>query len=94
MKVGVLGAGSWGTALAMVLADNGNKVKIWSIIPEQIVEINEKRTNNAYLKDIQIPSGVTAVATLEEAVEGVDFIVMSVPSSVVRQVSAQLKIYC
>ena len=90
MKVGVLGAGSWGTALAMVLADNGNKVKIWSIIPEQIVEINEKRTNKAYLKDIQIPYGVTAVATLEEAVEDVDFIVMSVPSSVVRQVSAQL----
>ena len=90
MKVGVLGAGSWGTALAMVLADNGNKVKIWSIIPEQIVEINEKRTNKAYLKDIQIPYGVTAVATLEEAVEDVDFVVMSVPSSVVRQVSAQL----
>lgn len=90
MKVGVLGAGSWGTALAMVLADNGNKVKIWSIIPEQIVEINEKRTNKAYLKDVQIPSGVIAVATLEEAVEDVDFIVMSVPSSVVRQVSAQL----
>ncbi len=91
MKIAVLGAGSWGTALAMVLGDKGYEVKIWSIIPDQLIEINEKKTNSAYLKNVSLPSSITAVGTLEEAVEESDFIVMSVPSSAVRDVSKKLK---
>lgn len=91
MKIGVLGAGSWGTALAMVLADKDHEVKIWSIIPDQLKEINEKRTNNSYLKNITIPERITAVSTLEETIEGADYIIMSVPSSAVREVSKNLK---
>jgi glycerol-3-phosphate dehydrogenase (NAD(P)+) len=91
MKIGVLGAGSWGTALAMVLADKDHEVKIWSIIPDQLKEINEKRTNNSYLKNITIPERITAVSTLEETIEGADYIIMSVPSSAVREVSRNLK---
>lgn len=91
MKIGVLGAGSWGTALAMVLADKGYKVNIWSIIPEQLKEINENRSNNAYLKDVIIPQGITAVSTLEETIEDAEYIIMSVPSSAVREVARSLK---
>lgn len=91
MKIAVLGAGSWGTALAMVLSDKGYQVNLWSIIPEQVKEINEARRNNAYLKDIIIPEGIRAVALLEEAVMDVDFIVMSVPSSAVREVAKKIK---
>ncbi len=91
MKIGVFGAGSWGTALAMVLADKDHEVKIWSIIPDQLKEINKKRTNNSYLKNITIPERITAVSTLEETIEGADYIIMSVPSSAVREVSRNLK---
>lgn len=91
MKVAVLGAGSWGTALAIVLADKGNQVNLWSIVPEQISEINEKRTNSAYLKNVVLPEGIIAVNLLEDAVLDAKFIVMSVPSSAVREVAKNLK---
>ncbi len=91
MKVAVLGAGSWGTALGIVLADKGHQVNLWSIVPKQIIEINENKTNNAYLKDIVLPKGIKAVGLLEEAVLDAKFIVMSVPSSAVREVSRNLK---
>lgn len=90
MKVAILGAGSWGTALAMVLADKGNDVKIWSIIPEQINEINIERTNHAYLKNIKLPENIEAVSTMEEAVIGASFVIMSVPSGATRDVSRKL----
>jgi len=91
MKIGVLGAGSWGTALAMVLADKGFEVKIWSIIPEQLREINEARTNRMYLKEVTLPQGIIAVNSLEETIKEADYIVMSVPSSAVREVARNLK---
>ena len=48
-NIAVFGAGSWGTALAMVLADNGHEVRLWGHNQEQIDEINQKHTNKKYL---------------------------------------------
>lgn len=91
MKVAVLGAGSWGTALAMVLADKDYEVKIWSIFPDQVDEINKQRTNLAFLKDINLPENIVASGDLAQVVQGAEYIVMSVPSSAVREVSQKLK---
>ena len=53
-QIAVIGAGSWGTALSMVLADNGHEVRIFGNKPEQIQEINEGHTNEAYLPGVQL----------------------------------------
>ncbi len=53
--VAVLGAGSWGTALAIVLADNGHRVTLWGRSAETVDEINARRTNRRYLSDAVLP---------------------------------------
>src|SRR5690625_3005357 len=91
-NVAVLGAGSWGTALSIVLADNGHAVRLWSHRQEQVDEINQLHTNRRYL-DINLPENIKAYHTLETAVYEVETIVMVVPSKAIREVSKKLKDY-
>ena len=65
-KVAVIGAGSWGTALAIVLADNGHDVMLWARRQEQIDEINEKHTNQQYLPEIELPKSIVGTTDLRE----------------------------
>ena len=58
-KVAVLGAGSWGTALSIVLADNNHDVRLWSYRKDQVDEINETHKNQRYL-DVTLPSSIKA----------------------------------
>ncbi|WP_330949573.1 NAD(P)H-dependent glycerol-3-phosphate dehydrogenase [Virgibacillus sp. MG-45] len=88
-KVAVLGAGSWGTALSIVLADNGNDVRLWSHNEEQVNTINETHKNEKYL-EIMIPEHIKAYADLEEAVQDVSTIVLVVPTKAIREVCQQL----
>lgn len=88
-KVAVLGAGSWGTALAIVLADNGHDVRLWSYRKDQVDEINEQHTNEQYL-DVTLPTSLKAYADIEVAVSDVDAVVIVVPSSAMREVMAKL----
>ncbi|ANB57034.1 ketopantoate reductase PanE/ApbA family protein [Anoxybacillus sp. B7M1] len=90
-QIAVLGAGSWGTALAMVLADNGHGVRLWGQRPEQIKEINEKRTNEKYLPGIQLPEGITGYSSLSEALEAIDTAVLAVPTKAIREVLRKVK---
>ncbi|MEI3610800.1 NAD(P)H-dependent glycerol-3-phosphate dehydrogenase [Pseudogracilibacillus sp. SO30301A] len=84
-KVAVLGAGSWGTALAIVLADKGYDVRLWSHRKEQVDEINISHTNNRYL-DVSLPKKITAYQELKDAINEVEAICFVVPSSAIRDV--------
>ncbi|MEN8700790.1 NAD(P)H-dependent glycerol-3-phosphate dehydrogenase [Bacillus infantis] len=89
-KITVAGAGSWGTALAMVLADNGRQVRLWGHNPVQIKEINEQHTNQKYLPDIKLPSGIQGFTSLEEALDGVDTLILAVPTKAIREVAGRI----
>src|SRR5690625_4833903 len=91
-KIAVLGAGSWGTALSIVLADNGHDVRLWSYRNEQVTEINETQYNKRYLH-VQLPETLKAYADMEKAVEQADAVLIVVPSSAIREVVRTLKLY-
>ncbi len=84
-KVTVVGAGSWGTALAS-LASASTPTTLWTRRPELAETINRTRRNRDYLPDHQLPDGVTVTASLSEAVDGTDAIFMAVPSHGFREV--------
>ncbi|MDT8860025.1 NAD(P)H-dependent glycerol-3-phosphate dehydrogenase [Alkalihalobacillus sp. MEB130] len=84
-KVAVIGAGSWGTALAMVLADNDVDVKIWARRKEQIDEINEKHTNSKYLPDVVLSERIVGYENLATTVKGVDIVLLVVPTKAIRE---------
>ncbi|EKQ54015.1 MULTISPECIES: NAD(P)H-dependent glycerol-3-phosphate dehydrogenase [unclassified Clostridium] len=90
-KITFLGGGSFGSALAVLLAEKNNVVNIYNRDKNVVDEINIKRTNEKYLKDLYIPKGVTAFNNIEEAVDGADYIVLSVPSHVIRNMCIAIK---
>ncbi|MEW9699007.1 NAD(P)H-dependent glycerol-3-phosphate dehydrogenase [Paenibacillus sp. SI8] len=90
-KVSVLVAGSWGTALASVLADNGKQVLLWSRNEQQVLEINEKHRNSRFLEDAPLSPLIVATSSLQEAVEDADAIVLVVPSSGMREMAARIR---
>jgi glycerol-3-phosphate dehydrogenase (NAD(P)+) len=89
-EVAVIGAGSWGTALAIVLADNGLKVRLWGRRKEQIDEINEKHTNAHYLPGVTLPAAIEAYDRLDLAIKEVETIVLVTPTKSMRDVLGQL----
>lgn len=89
-KVVVLGAGSWGTALAMVLADNNHEVRLWSHNPSQVDEINNEHKNHKYLPNIDLPEGIRAYSSLEEALKEISIVVLAVPTKAIREVVGQI----
>jgi glycerol-3-phosphate dehydrogenase (NAD(P)+) len=84
-KVAVFGAGSWGTAFSVVLADAGNDVTMWGRREELCTTINEKRENTDYLPGIELPDAVGATHDPEQAVHGAEVVVLAVPSQTLRQ---------
>lgn len=88
--IAVLGPGSWGTALAQVLNDNGHEVRIWGNIPAQIDEINNQHTNTHYFKDIILDDKIKAYHDLTQALDGVDAVLFVVPTKVTRLVAKQV----
>lgn len=83
-KVAVFGAGSWGTAFAMVLADGGSDVTIWGRREEVCARINDSHENRDYLPGIELPPTIRATHDAEEAAAGADLLVFAVPSQSFR----------
>ncbi len=83
-KIAVLGAGSWGTAFSIVLADAGNDVSIWARREEVAASINERHENVDYLSGIELPHRITSTHDPERALAGADVVVLAVPSQSLR----------
>ncbi len=82
--IGVIGAGSWGTALAIVLANNGHQVTVWSIIKAEIDMLSATREHKDKLPGVKIPESIGFTTDLPAALEGKDMLVMAVPSPFIR----------
>jgi glycerol-3-phosphate dehydrogenase (NAD(P)+) len=92
IRVGVVGAGSWGTTVAAQAVCNTPTV-LWARRPELADEINTERTNRAYLPGFELPPELRATASLEEAVGDTDVVVMAVPSHGFREIARALAPY-
>ncbi|KGR74128.1 NAD(P)H-dependent glycerol-3-phosphate dehydrogenase [Ureibacillus sinduriensis] len=90
-NVTVLGAGSWGTALALVLAGNNHDTLVWTHRGEQADEINIHHTNQKYLPNIQLPEKLVATSNLEEAIHHSDIMVVAVPTKAIREVCGSME---
>jgi len=89
--IAVLGAGSWGTALAMQLARNGLQVKLWGHQPDHIVRLQELRENSDYLPGFKLADNIDPQATLQAAIEQATYLLIAVPSKGFRALLQDLK---
>ncbi len=92
-NVSVLGAGSWGTALASLLKDNGNQVTIWSIDKNEVDMLNEFHEQKDKLPGVILDKDIIATTNLEEAIVGRDILVFAVPSPFVRSTAKSASPY-
>ncbi|WP_223690227.1 NAD(P)H-dependent glycerol-3-phosphate dehydrogenase [Leifsonia poae] len=83
-RVAVLGAGSWGTTFAKILADGGSDVALWARRPELAREINEVKRNSDYLEGINLPRNLRATSKLGDAMNGAEVVFISIPSQTLR----------
>jgi len=86
-KIGVIGAGAWGTALAMLLADKGHKVTLWMYEKDLAGETNQTRENRVYLPGFTLPSSITVTSHLDSTVKDSSILLSVVPSHTVRAVT-------
>lgn len=91
MNVAVIGAGSWGTALALVLAEAGHDVMLWARTAEVADAINADHRNPRYLSDYRLPSAIRATSSYAEALAEAEAVVIVTPSAALRSVAADLR---
>lgn len=92
-NVGVMGAGSWGTALALLLHKNGHQVTVWSINQEEVDMLSSKREHTSKLPGVKLPEDMIFTSNMEEAIVGKDFLVLAVPSPFTRSTAHNMKPY-
>ena len=90
-KIAFIGGGSFGSALAVLLAKKGNEVTIYDRDEHVVNDINKNKRNSRYLKDLIIPEGVKAYSDMEETIKLAEYIVFAVPSHVIRLIAKSLK---
>lgn len=92
MKITVLGAGSWGTALAMTAEKNGHLVSLWTHDSEEAKTMDEGRKCKN-LPEIRIPDSIRILSSLEEAVKGAELLLFAIPSIYTREMALRVKPY-
>ncbi|MGN0305911.1 MAG: NAD(P)H-dependent glycerol-3-phosphate dehydrogenase [Lachnospiraceae bacterium] len=90
-KISVIGAGSWGIALAKLLCDNGHDITVWSILPEEIEMLKEKHEHLDKLPGVKLSERMNFTTELREATEGKEVLVLAVPSPFTRSTANSLK---
>ncbi|MEJ2629383.1 MAG: NAD(P)-binding domain-containing protein, partial [bacterium] len=89
-NIAILGSGSWGTALAVLLFKNGHNVNLWEFFPDRAEKIDSTRLNPEFLPGVKIPSQIAVSSHLKETVRNKDIILIAVPSHIVRSVGEKL----
>lgn len=92
-KIGIIGAGSWGIALAMLLHNNGHEITVWSAIEAEINMLNAEHEHKDKLPGVKLPMDMVFTVDLEEAVKGKNILVLAVPSSFTRATAHNMKEY-
>jgi len=92
-KIGVIGAGSWGTALATVVAGKGHQVKIWDIDEKHLQSMEEHAENVNYLPGVSLNENIRVAYTPQEALEGADIVLFSAPAQHFRSALSSAKTY-
>lgn len=92
-KVAVIGAGSWGTALSLVLADNGHQVVLFCRRQEQAEEVNRQRKNGKYLPHVRLPETIYATTSLKEALDQAGYVLFALPTSAIRKTAREMVSY-
>ncbi len=90
-NVGVMGAGSWGTALALLLHSNGHQVTVWSINEEEVGMLSKEREHKSKLPGVKIPEDMVFTSDMETAIKEKDFLVLAVPSAFTRGTARRMK---
>ncbi|MFZ5354743.1 MAG: NAD(P)H-dependent glycerol-3-phosphate dehydrogenase [Bacillota bacterium] len=90
-KISIVGAGSWGTAIATLLANKGCDVKLWVRRKELLDKLYKSRINEAYLPSVKLPENVSFTNDMEEGCKGREIIVLATPSHIVRETAEALK---
>lgn len=90
MKVTILGAGAWGTALGLVLSQNGHQVRVWGHRPEHVAELAKTRFNERFLPGIPLPEDWSFETHFETSWVDADVVVVAVPSKAFREAAARL----
>ncbi|MBO5347738.1 MAG: NAD(P)-dependent glycerol-3-phosphate dehydrogenase [Lachnospiraceae bacterium] len=92
-KVSIIGAGSWGTALAVLLDGNGHDVTLWSFLEEEVRMLREEREQKDKLPGVRISEHMHITGDLKEAVGGKDVVVLAVPSTFIRSTAAMCAVF-
>src|SRR5262245_34916479 len=92
-QIAVIGAGSWGTALAVIAARAGHDVRLWSRNDAVVRSINEQRVNSRYLSSVSIPDSVTATGDIEAALNDASLVLLAVPSHAARETLMAMQLH-
>ena len=90
-SVGVIGAGSWGTALAWLLSNNGHEVSVWSVVESEIEMLNKEREHKDKLPGVKLQDSMTFTTDLEDCCNDKDLLVLAVPSIYTRSTAQKMK---